>query len=131
PTARDRLEALIDDSYRHFTELVAQRRKLAPDELDLAARGRVFTANQAYAHRLVDSTGGWHDVKDQLRMLGGAPSDQPVRFILPESPDLWMRVVQGVANFDPGMIRDVDRLERMLGSGERIQALMPFFEIRQ
>ncbi|MEM7072247.1 MAG: S49 family peptidase, partial [Pseudomonadota bacterium] len=47
PTARDRLEALIDDSYRHFTELVAQRRKLAPDELDLAARGRVFTANQA------------------------------------------------------------------------------------
>ncbi|HJQ60019.1 MAG TPA: signal peptide peptidase SppA, partial [Vineibacter sp.] len=48
----------LDRIYADFTAKVAAARKLDPQRLDAAARGRVFTGSQAMAAGLVDELGG-------------------------------------------------------------------------
>ncbi len=57
PEARKAIEALVLDSYDWFRNLVRERRALDDAQLNLAADGRVFTANQARPLKLVDEIG--------------------------------------------------------------------------
>lgn len=49
---------LVHDSFVWFTGLVAERRKLAPEQVKILADGRVYTGRQAAAVKLVDEIGG-------------------------------------------------------------------------
>ncbi|MCA1405580.1 signal peptide peptidase SppA [Ensifer sp. IC3342] len=61
--ARAMIQAMIDDSYGWFVDLVAERRKIPrPDALALAD-GRIFTGRQALKDRLIDTLGGDDEIR--------------------------------------------------------------------
>lgn len=51
-------EAMVQDSFRWFTGLVAERRGLNPQEITAVSDGRVFTGRQAVTAKLIDEIGG-------------------------------------------------------------------------
>ncbi|MBB4183719.1 protease-4 [Sinorhizobium terangae] len=75
--ARAMIQAMIDDSYGWFVDLVAERRKIArPDALALAD-GRIFTGRQALKDRLVDTLGGDEEIRAFLASRN-VPKSLPV-----------------------------------------------------
>jgi protease-4 len=62
--AKAAMQAMVDDSFAWFVDLVAERRKLPrPDALRLAD-GRVFTGRQAAKEKLIDKVGGLKEIRD-------------------------------------------------------------------
>ncbi len=49
---------LVQDSFLWFTGLVAERRKLSPQQVKILADGRVYTGRQAVEVKLIDEIGG-------------------------------------------------------------------------
>lgn len=56
--ARAHAMEMVQDGFRWFKGLVAERRKLAPAKVDALADGRVFSGRQAKAEGLIDAVGG-------------------------------------------------------------------------
>ncbi len=52
------IQAMIDDSYDWFVDLVAERRRLPRQEALALADGRIFTGRQAVGMKLIDELGG-------------------------------------------------------------------------
>lgn len=73
------LEALILDSYRWFTDLVAERRGLEGAALETVVDGRVFTGHQALELGLIDALGDIEDARDWLAQTRGVSADLPLR----------------------------------------------------
>jgi protease-4 len=67
------------DSYGWFAGLVAERRKLTPEETKVVADGRVFTGAQAREAKLVDQIGGPEVAIRWLEQAKGVARDLPVR----------------------------------------------------
>ena len=61
--ARAMIQAMIDDSYGWFVDLVAERRKLQRPEALALADGRIFTGRQALEGKLVDELGGDDEIR--------------------------------------------------------------------
>jgi protease-4 len=59
PEQKERVNALLDDTYRTFTQNVAAARKIPPEKIPDIAKGRVFTGAQAEKLGLVDELGGY------------------------------------------------------------------------
>jgi protease-4 len=57
------IQAMIDDSYAWFVDLVAERRELPRDEALRLGDGRIFTGRQAIALKLVDELGGEAEIR--------------------------------------------------------------------
>jgi protease IV len=55
---RQKIEALMQDTYDEFVEKAAAARHMPPEKLDAVAQGRVWTGRQAKAIGLVDELGG-------------------------------------------------------------------------
>jgi protease-4 len=51
------IQTMIDQGYREFLERVAESRGMTTEEVDLIARGRVWSGEDAYDHGLVDNLG--------------------------------------------------------------------------
>ncbi|MCP5086685.1 MAG: signal peptide peptidase SppA [Rhodobacteraceae bacterium] len=80
PEGRAAEQALIDDSYDWFRNLVQTRRGLSGNQLDAATDGRVFTGRVALEMGLIDSIGGSEFALAHLESLDGFESDLPVDF---------------------------------------------------
>jgi protease-4 len=75
--AKVAMQAMVDDSFAWFVDLVAERRKLPrPDALRLAD-GRVFTGRQAAKEKLIDKVGGLKEIRDYFTTKNVA-ADLPV-----------------------------------------------------
>jgi protease-4 len=68
-------------TYREWVEDIAADRGLSFDEVDAAARGRVWTGRQARERNLVDLVGGFREALDEARRLADLPEDAPVRLV--------------------------------------------------
>ncbi|MGE5270639.1 MAG: signal peptide peptidase SppA [Thiohalocapsa sp.] len=55
----ERLNTFLDDIYRGFKERVANGRHLSADQVEAAAKGRVWSGEEAKANGLVDELGGY------------------------------------------------------------------------
>jgi protease-4 len=64
--ARDVSNAMVQDAFRWFTGLVAERRNLPMDRVLVLSDGRVYTGRQALAEKLVDDIGGEEKAIDWL-----------------------------------------------------------------
>ena len=62
---------MIDDLQRQFLAKVVARRKLSPEIVRKLADGRVYTAEQALAHGLVDRIGYMADAVEVARKAAG------------------------------------------------------------
>ena len=65
------LQASVDATYDRFLDLVVQGRSLPKAEVKPLADGRVFTAEEALQHKLIDGIGYWDEAMDAMCELLG------------------------------------------------------------
>ncbi|MCB1445320.1 MAG: signal peptide peptidase SppA [Rhizobiaceae bacterium] len=64
--AKTAIQAMVDDSFAWFVDLVAERRKISRADALRLADGRVFTGRQAVGEKLVDELGGVKEIRAYL-----------------------------------------------------------------
>ncbi len=84
--ARAASQAIIDDMYGLFIEMIAEQRGFdMPRARDLAD-GRVFTGRQAVANGLIDAIGGEAEARDWLAAKRDVPKNLPVLDVIIDYP---------------------------------------------
>ncbi|MEB3702549.1 Signal peptide peptidase SppA [Candidatus Bealeia paramacronuclearis] len=78
PEEWERVNAFLDRIYSSFVNKVATRRKLSPDAVEKAAKGRVWTGEQAQSLGLVDQLGGLQDAIMFAKLEAKLDSDAEV-----------------------------------------------------
>lgn len=78
PAQRQRLDALLDNTYKTFLTSVSAARKIPMDKMPEVAKGRVFTGEQAVKNGLVDELGGYHEAMKAVRVLLKLADDAPL-----------------------------------------------------
>lgn len=76
---RARRDTLLDTIYDDFTGKVAEDRGLSAEQIDAAARGRVWTGRDALEHGLVDALGGLDTALALLREACDLAPDAPLK----------------------------------------------------
>jgi protease IV len=79
PTGRQRLDAFLDETYRGFKEHVATGRHLSEAQVEAAAKGRVWTGEEAKEKGLVDEVGGYDVALRLAREAAKIPADKPFK----------------------------------------------------
>ena len=75
------LQGLIDESYKQFTEAVAEGRNLPLEEVKKFADGRIFTGTQAKELGLVDEIGDEFVARElAAKIVNIDPKIQPLTF---------------------------------------------------
>lgn len=85
PEAKAMIDNLVQDTYRWFVGLVAERRGIALDRMRELADGRIVTGAQALELKLIDALGDESSAKDWLVTTKGLPSALPVKAWTPRS----------------------------------------------
>jgi protease-4 len=75
PAERERMDALLDDTYNSFRENVSKARKIPMDKMPSVSKGRVFTGEQAIKLGLVDELGGLRTAVDYTKTSLGLNAD--------------------------------------------------------
>lgn len=79
PEARAALQAVVNDTYAWFKDLVKTRRGMSDQQLAAVSDGRVFSARQGLALKLVDELGTERDAVAWLERERNVPANLPVR----------------------------------------------------
>ncbi len=79
PAERERYLNDMFEEYRTFVGIVAENRGTTDEEIDLLARGRVWTGGQAFQNGLVDEIGGIEKSIRVARDMAGLPAETKVR----------------------------------------------------
>jgi protease-4 len=117
PAEREQLEREVKARYDQFLERVATGRKLKKTDVDAVGQGRVWTGEQARAHRLVDELGGLRQALERARSLAGLPDYAPI-YELPEIETSLLGQILGIEGLKeksealeafPGQLVDVAR----------------------
>jgi protease-4 len=86
---REHLQALVDDSFNWFVDVVAERRALPRPTVLALADGRILTGRQALAAKLIDETGGEAEARAWLATTRTIALELPTITVEPQSPSLW------------------------------------------
>ena len=110
--AHARLEAFLDEIYKGFKDHVATGRHMTQEEVEAAAKGRVWSGEDAKARGLVDELGGYEAALRLAKEAAKIPPEAPVAltaFPREESlPELLYNRVFG---------KDREREDGTVGSG--------------
>jgi protease-4 len=93
---REKYRSSLMAFYRHFVDLVADNRSLAPDSIDNLSRGRLWTGRQALGNGLIDEVGGLYDALQYVSQKTG--TDQYVVRLYPEERPLIL--LPGLSTLD-------------------------------
>lgn len=83
---REAVRRQVDAIYALFKERVADGRRIALDNVEDIARGRVWTGRQAKEIGLVDELGDFRVAIDRAKLLAGLPLDDSVPVVRIEPP---------------------------------------------
>jgi protease-4 len=81
--ARRVTQALVNDVYEMFVELVVQRRDLSPATARVLSDGRVYTGRMAVGNKLIDALGGQDEAVAWLEEARDIAPNLPVRNVRP------------------------------------------------
>ncbi len=84
------IQSVIDKGYQNFIGKVAAARGKTPAQIDLIARGRVWSGTQAKERGLVDQLGGLREATAAAAKRGNLGDDYRVTYIEKE-PSAWER----------------------------------------
>ncbi|MHA1114096.1 MAG: signal peptide peptidase SppA [Alphaproteobacteria bacterium] len=97
PAGRAAAQAVVDDMFAMFVDLVAERRGMDPHEARTLADGRIFSGRQAHAAGLVDTLGGEDQARAWLSAARDIDSTLPVRDLaVPRAFESWLEHVGGM-----------------------------------
>jgi protease-4 len=82
PSGRERLKALIDDTYKAFLTRVTEGRKRPMEEIAPLAEGRVWLGTQAKERGLVDEVGGFDVAIATLKKKANIPESDKLRIMV-------------------------------------------------
>ncbi len=82
PEARQRLDALLDLTYRGFKDHVAAGRRLSDAQVEAVAKGRVWSGEEAKAKGLVDELGGYAVALRVARDAAKIPADKAFNVVV-------------------------------------------------
>lgn len=74
------LQEMIDSMYNRFVQIVHDSRQIPMEDLKEIADGRIFDAQTARRHNLVDEIGYWDDAVARVAELLGETSVKVIRF---------------------------------------------------
>lgn len=86
PAERSILQAMVNDIYQQFVDVVATGRHMSRNKVLQLADGRVFTGRQAKENGLVDVLGNYYDAIDLTGKLAGIKGEPVVYEMSPQSP---------------------------------------------
>ncbi len=89
--SREAATAIVQDLFSQFVGLVATRRQLAPDQMELVRSGRIFTGNQALPLGLIDAIGGEAKAMEWLRQQPNVPADVKIIDASPDSEEVPLK----------------------------------------
>jgi protease-4 len=76
------VQSMVDDSYRWFVEILAERRNLTLEDARVLGDGRVYTGRQALDARLIDALGASTEARQWLESHHNISEDLPLRDVL-------------------------------------------------
>ena len=79
---RAKVAEVLDWIYNDFITRVAESRRLVGKDLDRAARGRIWTGEDARKLGLVDVLGGYEEAVVLARQLAGLKTDEPTQLMI-------------------------------------------------
>jgi protease-4 len=82
PSARQRLQAFLDGTYRGFKDRVASGRHMTAEAVEAVAQGRVWSGEEARANGLVDALGGYETALALAKQAAGIPDGAPVELMV-------------------------------------------------
>lgn len=83
PQVREATQALVDDMFHMFMDMVASRRHMTATQVKALSDGRVFTGRMAVKNGLVDEIGGEAEAVKWLGKARGVDTTLPVRPVKP------------------------------------------------
>ena len=83
PDERKIFQDFIDSLYSRFTGLVAEERKMTPDNVRKMADGRIFTSAEAKAGGLIDGVGYIEDAIELAKKQANLPNARVVTYFRP------------------------------------------------
>lgn len=86
---RNLLQAMVNDMYNQFLEVVVQGRHMTMDSVKPLADGRIFTGRQAKDVGLVDHLGNYYDALSEAATRGGIKDEVPNVVEYTDEGSLW------------------------------------------
>lgn len=128
---KHRLSGILDEIYADFTTKVAARRRLSPRELDQAARGRIWTGEDAHRLGLVDVLGGFDEAISLARQSTGLAVGQPAALtVFPRRLSPVDQLLDSLAEGDLlSLASGLGDLVRLIGYAERVVQELPRMDI--
>jgi protease-4 len=117
PEERAIFQSVIDDLYRQFLAKVVERRQIAPAVAATLADGRIYTAEQALGHKLVDRIGY---VPDALEVARHAAGLTEARVIVYKRPREYRATYYARSETDASVFASLSQLTGMAGAGPRL-----------
>jgi protease IV len=74
------LQAMIDESFEQFKQVILDNREIAPERLDKIADGRVVSAQTALEEGLIDQVGYWKDAVAYVEDMCGEDGVTIIRY---------------------------------------------------
>jgi protease-4 len=89
-------DQMLGETYRYFLKIVAASRHITVEQADAVAQGRVWTGEQAFKNKLVDSLGGFDEAMATAKAMARLPPDTPVGVVeLPEPQGVLQSLLSG------------------------------------
>ncbi len=119
-----KLDAMMDDIYDAFSERVVEGRHMTPEQVEKAARGRVWTGEQALALGLVDQLGGVHQALELAKKEAGLDSTAGVT-IFPKEKSLAEELAE-LFDKEEDSLQKVGVMSAVLAPLQKVYAIFTF-----
>jgi protease-4 len=116
PEERQIFQSVIDDLHGQFVAKVVAQRRLPAAVAAALADGRIYTAEQALQHRLVDRVGYVPDALEAARRAAGVDE---ARVVVYKRPRQYRATYYARAESDSGALATVSQLAAIAGAGPK------------
>jgi protease-4 len=117
PEERAIFQSVIDDLHRQFVAKVVERRTIPATTATALADGRIYTAEQALSHKLVDRVGYMPDALEVARRAAGL---EEARVIVYKRPREYRATYYARTETDAGTLATLSQLAGLAGAGPRL-----------
>ncbi|MGF7175323.1 signal peptide peptidase SppA [Azospirillum doebereinerae] len=138
PSEEERMTAIIDATYASFLKRVADGRKLTAEQARAAAKGRVWSGQQARELGLIDAFGGQEEALTLARTAAGLAADAEVTLTPYPAPKSMTEELLGLLSGKGELVgalaavaelRPLAASLRPLLGGEGVRAAMPALDL--
>lgn len=127
PAQEAAIQKSLAETYKEFTEGVAQGRHMSVAAVDKIGKGRVWTGAQAKELGLVDELGGLDRAVEIAKQLAHIPASESVRIErFPQEKTFWQQFFERQADQMSESESLAAKVRRIAGVMDPVQARVPF-----